>query len=215
MRMMRTVHGHLGRYIPKENNLLTFVKLACWRTQGHFFLSGMKIGTDISVGPLHTRTCILAAFFGVAALFPSPLCEHVRRVGTFYHRSAVVTFDSHGVQCGGQEGSRLTVTICSLEGKRRHVWQSRCAVWRARGVTFDSHDLLCGEHEGRSWVRRLSRHIWGGDVRYFLFWVFGFVLGRLWTCVNYLNPHISHGSCTSFFFFFVVVSCKRHLVVNI
>ena len=89
----------------------------------------------------------LAAFFGIVALFPCPLRKHVRRVGTFYHRSAVVTFDSHGVQCGGQEG---------------HVRQSRCAVWRTRGGTFDSHDLQCGEHEGRSWVRRLSRHIWGG-----------------------------------------------------
>lgn len=57
MRMMRTVHWHLGRYKPKENNLLTFVKLACWRMQGHFFLSGMKICTEIPVGPLHTRTC--------------------------------------------------------------------------------------------------------------------------------------------------------------
>ena len=83
--------------------------------QGHFFLSGMKICTEISFGPLHTRS--------VVALFPSPLCsdEHVRRVGTFYHRSAVVTFDSHDVQSGGQEASRLTVTVCSLKDKRGHV----------------------------------------------------------------------------------------------
>ena len=157
--MMRTVHWHLGRYKPKENNLLTFVKLACWRMQGHFFLSGMKICTEISFGPIHTRS--------VVALFPSPLCsdEHVRRVGTFYHRSAVVTFDSHDVQSGGQ-GSRLSVTV-----------------WRTRCVTFDSHDVQYGGQEGRSWREDLSGHLcirtcvrFDSKRRFFLSYVLSFFL---------------------------------------
>ena len=48
-------------------------------------------------------------------------------------RTRGVTFDSHDLQCGGQEGSRLTVTICGVEDKR---------------VTFDSHGVQCGGQEG-------------------------------------------------------------------
>ena len=128
---------------PKdENNSLAFVKLANQRMQVYFFLSDMKIGTGISLGDTHALACLhsssfffsfslsLSLFlFSLLVSYPS-LCsdEHVTSVHfrlRFY--PSVVTCDSRGVQCGGQEGrswaSRPNGDRCSSRWEVRQFRQ--------------------------------------------------------------------------------------------
>ena len=116
---MRTVHWHFvkiekthgreqftgicedGKTQGREQFIAAFAKLANQRMQVYFFLSDMKIGTGISLGDTHALACLHFLHRSLNSLCSD---EHVTSVHfrlRFY--PSVVTCDSRGVPCGGQE----------------------------------------------------------------------------------------------------------------